>query len=156
LQPLDRRPVRLTTVTTRALRELRPQAEAAGVQVDPIGNGNDPLVLGDEERLVEVVMNLVSNAIKASESGGTVRVGIERGGPHAEVVVADDGIGIPRDVLAQIFDPYVQAPGAAGGTGLGLAIVKSIVEAHGGEVAVESEIGRGSRFTVRLPATEAS
>jgi two-component system sensor histidine kinase GlrK len=152
LQPLDRRPVGLGTVTTRALRELRPQAEAAGVLVDRTGNGSDPQVLGDEERLVEVVMNLVSNAIKASEAGGTVRVEVERGGPCAEVVVADDGIGIPGDVLAQIFDPYVQAPGAPAGTGLGLAIVKSIVEAHGGEVAVESEIGRGSRFTVRLPS----
>jgi two-component system sensor histidine kinase GlrK len=154
LQPLDRRPVRLETVTARALRELRPQAEAARVQVDRIGNGTDPQVLGDEERLVEVVMNLVSNAIKASDAGGTVRVGVERGGSCAEVVVADDGIGIPRDVLAQIFDPYVQAPGSPAGTGLGLAIVKSIVEAHGGEVAVESEIGRGSRFTVRLPFAE--
>ncbi len=154
LQPLERRPVRLASVTARALRELRPQAEAAGVHVDRIGDGADTKVIGDEERLVEVVMNLVSNAIKASEAGGTVRVGVERGGPCAEVVVADDGIGIPREVLAQIFDPYVQAPGARAGTGLGLAIVKSIVEAHGGEVAVESVVGRGSRFTVRLPSTE--
>jgi signal transduction histidine kinase len=154
LQPLERRPVRLETVAARALRELRPQAEAAGVRVARVGNGSDAEVLGDEERLVEVVMNLVANAIKASREGGTVRVGIERDPSGAELVVADDGIGIPREVLAQIFDPYFQAPGAPAGTGLGLAIVKSIVEAHGGQVVVNSEVGRGSRFTVRLPARE--
>jgi two-component sensor histidine kinase len=150
LQPIDRRPVRLGTVTARALRELRAQADAAGVVLEHTGNGADPTVIGDEERLVEVVMNLVSNAIKASQAGGTVRVGIDADGSRAALVVADEGVGIPREVLAQIFDPYVQAPGAPAGTGLGLAIVKSIVEAHGGDVAVESEVGRGSRFTVRL------
>jgi signal transduction histidine kinase len=156
LQPLERRPVRLGTVTTRALRELRPQAEAAGVHIDRAGNGADPEVLGDEERLVEVVLNLVSNAIKASAEGSTVRIGLDRHASRAELVVADDGVGIPRDVLAHVFDPYVQAPGAPAGTGLGLAIVKSIVEAHGGEVAVESEVGHGSRFTVRLPSSESA
>ena len=152
LQPIERRPVRLRNVTARALRELRPQADAAGVRIDAVGNGADPQVLGDEERLVEVVVNLVSNAIKASAEGGTVRVDVEREASRAQVIVADEGVGISRDVIARIFDPYVQAPGAAAGTGLGLAIVKSIVEAHGGDVAVESEPGRGSRFTVRLPS----
>jgi signal transduction histidine kinase len=156
LQPFDRRPVRLAAVTTRALREIRPQADAAGVRIDRVGNGSDPQVMGDEERLVEVVMNLVSNAIKASAAGGTVRVGIQNGDARALLVVADEGVGIPREVLAQIFAPYVQAPGAPAGTGLGLAIVKSIVEAHGGDVAVDSEPGRGSRFTVRLPPLEAT
>ena len=155
LQPLERRPVRLDNVTTRALRELRPQADAAGVHIDRVGNGVDAHVMGDEERLVEVVVNLVSNAIKASTQGGTVRVGVDRDATGAQLVVADDGVGIPQDAVAQIFDPYVQAPGAAAGTGLGLAIVKSIVEAHGGDVAVESEPGRGSRFTVRLPPMDA-
>jgi signal transduction histidine kinase len=154
LQPIERRPVRLGTVAARALRELRAEADAAGVRIDRIGNGTDPQVLGDEERLVEVVMNLLSNAIKASAEGGTVRVEVDYEASRAHLVVADDGCGMPRDVLAQIFNPYVQAPGASAGTGLGLAIVKSIVEAHGGDVAVESEPGRGSRFTVRLPSTE--
>jgi signal transduction histidine kinase len=154
LQPMEKRPVWLGAVATRALRELRPQADAAGVHIDRVGNGADPQILGDEERLVEVVVNLVSNAIKASVQGGTVRVGVDREPNGAQLVVADDGVGMPRDVLAQIFDPYVQAPGAAAGTGLGLAIVKSIVEAHGGQVAVESEPGHGSRFTVHLPSPE--
>ena len=156
LQTIERRPVRLATVTARALRELRAQADAAGVHIDRVGNGADSQVLGDEERLVEVVVNLLSNAIKASPDGGTIRVGIERDASRTHVVVTDDGVGIPSDVVAQIFDPYVQAPGASAGTGLGLAIVKSIVEAHGGDVAVESEPGRGSRFTVRLPSLGAA
>jgi two-component system sensor histidine kinase GlrK len=154
LQTFERRPVRLTAVASRALRELRPQADAAGVHIDSVGNGSDPRVMGDEERLVEVVMNLVSNAIKASAAGGSVRVGVEHGATQALLVVTDEGVGIPRDALARIFDPYVQAPGAPAGTGLGLAIVRSIVEAHGGDIAVESEPGRGSRFTVRLPELE--
>jgi signal transduction histidine kinase len=156
LQPFERRPVRLAAVTSRAVGEIRAQADAAGVHIDQVENGIDPNVLGDEERLVEVVMNLVANAITASAAGGTVRVAIEHAHAQALIVVADDGVGIPHDALARIFDPYVQAPGAAAGTGLGLAIVKSIVEAHGGDIVVQSEPGRGSRFTVRLPPLEAA
>jgi two-component system sensor histidine kinase GlrK len=130
LQTFERRPVRLTAVTTRALRELRPQADAAGVHIDSVGNGGDPRVMGDEERLVEVVMNLVSNAIKASAAGGSVRVGVEQASTRVLLVVTDDGVGIPQDALARIFDPYVQAPGAPAGTGLGLA--RNSGRAHGG------------------------
>jgi len=148
LQPLEQRPVRLVEVAARALHELRPQADSAQVHVDQTGNGADPVVVGDEERLVEVVVNLVSNAIKASAAGQSVHVCVEENGA---LVVEDEGVGIPANALERIFDPYVQAPGAPAGTGLGLAIVKSIVEAHRGEITVWSEEGRGSRFTVRLP-----
>ncbi|HXJ36568.1 MAG TPA: HAMP domain-containing sensor histidine kinase [Candidatus Eisenbacteria bacterium] len=155
LQPLERRPVRLADVAARALHELRPQAEATQVRMIHTGNGADPWVLGDEERLVEVVVNLVSNAIKASPAGAAVRVGVHEEGGRASLVVEDSGVGVPADVRARIFDPYVQGPGAPAGTGLGLAIVKSIVEAHRGEVHVESDEGRGSRFALTLPRVEA-
>jgi signal transduction histidine kinase len=153
LSPMERRPVRMQSVTARAVTELRPQAEAAHVAL--VRNGEDVWVQGDEERLLEVLVNLLSNAIRAADGGGTVRVGLDRDGEAGVVSVADDGVGIAPDALPRIFDPYVQAPGARGGTGLGLAIVKSIVEAHGGRIEADSRPGHGSRFRIWLPATEA-
>jgi two-component system sensor histidine kinase GlrK len=151
LLSLEQQPVRLREVAARALHEIRPQADAAHVHVEQSTNGTDPWVLGDEERLIEVVMNLVSNAIKASPQGETVRVDVADEGRDVALVVEDHGIGIPADSIGHIFEPYVQGPGAAGGTGLGLAIAKSVVEAHHGEIVVQSEEGRGSRFAVHLP-----
>jgi signal transduction histidine kinase len=154
LLPLEQHPVRLRDVAARALHELRPQADAARVRVEEAADGGDPWVLGDEERLVEVVVNLVSNAIKASPEGETVRVDVGDDGGQARLVVEDHGVGIPNGALARIFDPYVQGPGAPAGAGLGLTIAKSVVEAHRGHIVVESQEGRGSRFAVRLPRTE--
>lgn len=154
IQPLEQRPVRLAAVAARALHELRPQAEAAGVRIDQTDDGADPIVLGDEERLVEVAVNLVSNAIKASPIGESIRVSVENGAHDAVFTVEDHGAGIHPDALKRIFDPYVQGPGARTGTGLGLAIVKGIVEAHRGDITVESEVGRGSRFAVKLRCLE--
>ena len=154
LLPLEQQPVRLGAVAARALHELRPQADAAHVRVEQVTHGAEPWVLGDEERLVEVVVNLVSNAIKASPEGETVRVDVTAEGEQATLVVEDHGVGIPTETLGHIFEPYVQGPGAANGTGLGLTIAKSVVEAHHGEIVVQSEAGRGSRFAIHLPHME--
>jgi signal transduction histidine kinase len=112
-------------------------------------------VLGDKENLEGVFTNLVSNAIKYTPEGGTVHLEMCADGDYVKTVVKDTGIGISADDLPQIFDKFsrVKTEKTRGivGTGLGLSIVKNIIEAHLGSIAVESEEGKGTTFTVLLP-----
>ena len=155
LTAIERVPVDVARLAARAVDELRPQAEARGVSLHANG-ARGAVVLGDEERLHEVLLNLVGNAIKFTTSGGEVRVRVAERGRSVEVAVEDTGIGIPPEPLPRVFDRFWQAQGAAGGSGLGLAIVKGIVDAHGGRVSATSTQGHGSRFTVALPRGEAA
>jgi len=151
LLPYERRWVDLDKVVTRAVDELRPQAEARGLALERNGTRPAGGVQGDEERLLQVLVNLVGNAIKYTPPGGRVGVHTHDLGDDVEVTIEDTGVGIAPDALPRVFDRYWQASGTRGGSGLGLAIVKSIVEAHGGSVHAESTPGTGSRFTIRLP-----
>lgn len=112
-------------------------------------------VLADGDRIVQVLVNLVSNSIKFSEKGKTVWIEAELFNDYVELAVRDGGRGIPADKLPQIFDRFHQVSaedGARGkGTGLGLSISKALVEAHDGTIGVESELGKGTRFWMRLP-----
>jgi signal transduction histidine kinase len=150
--------VDLSGLTHHALDTLRPQIGAKGVQVTV---GTLPKVWGQPRKLSNVVTNLLSNATKYVARGrGCVEVSgaVENG--HVLYAVRDNGIGIPSAYHRGIFELFGRVPApeqevdgcAVGGTGVGLAIVKRIVEAHGGNVTVESEVGVGSAFTVRLPA----
>ncbi len=151
LLPIDRRPVDLERVVLRAVKELRIQAEERGVGL-MTEHGPGPFeMLGDEDRLVQVVVNLVANGIRFTPAGGSVTVRLAEAGGALELRVEDTGAGIPADALPYIFDRYRQAHTGHGGTGLGLAIARGLVEAHGGRVTVESEEGKGSRFTVVFP-----
>jgi signal transduction histidine kinase len=110
----------------------------------------------DGRLLQQVLWNLLSNAIKFTPEGGAVRLAIYRAGNLGEIVVSDTGIGIPREFLSAVFEPFRQADGTPtrehDGLGLGLAIVKQMVDAHGGTISVISEgTGHGATFTVRLP-----
>lgn len=108
----------------------------------------------DEPSLERVLGNLLTNAVKYSPVGGEVRVTVAQDGDHATLTVADDGIGIPAAELPRVFDRFYRASNATetiDGSGLGLAGVRQLVAAHGGTIAVESEPGAGSTFTVRLP-----
>jgi signal transduction histidine kinase len=149
--PLERRPVDMEKVVVHALEELRPQSEEKSLSVGRTTSGPDFGVQGDEDRLLRVVVNLVGNAIKFTPERGAIMVGLTDMGEEIELAVRDTGIGIPPGELTRIFDPYRQAHHGRGGSGLGLAIVKGLVEAHGGQVTVESEEGQGSTFRVRLP-----
>jgi signal transduction histidine kinase len=106
----------------------------------------------DRERILQVLANLVSNAIKFTEAGGTITVGARAVDSGVELFVRDTGRGIPADRLARIFERYVQASVDRRGLGLGLYISRSIVEAHGGSARVESEVGVGSTFSFVLPS----
>jgi signal transduction histidine kinase len=151
LIPLERRRLDLDRVATRVLEELRPQAEEAGVSLERDRVGQDFTCFGDEDRLLQAVVNLAGNAIRFTPRHGTVRLRLVDAAPELELMVEDSGVGIPAEALPTIFDSYQQAHRDRGGTGLGLAIVRSVVEAHGGRVTVESQEGKGSRFTILLP-----
>ena len=114
-----------------------------------------PSVLADPEKIGEVFTNLVENAIKFSPQGGTITIKGEPSGNEASVTVADEGIGIPLRDNERVFERFYRVEFSSArptqGTGLGLYICKSLVEAHGGRIWVESELGKGSRFTYTLP-----
>ena len=120
-----------------------------------------PLVLQiDLRRIQQVLNNLISNALKFSASGTTITVTVRRGADEVTVAVADQGQGIAADEMSKLFKPFsvTRTRGTANekSTGLGLAIVRRIVEAHGGHIRVESQLGEGSTFFVSLPLTEAA
>jgi len=152
---IDRGWLDLDQLVGRALEELRPQAEAGGVT---LGRRGGPVgrMRGDAERLLQVLVNLLGNAIKYTPNGGSVAVVVGEQRDRVEIAVEDTGVGIPADLLPRIFDRFWQADPARGGSGLGLTIVKGVVEAHGGQVQVESAEGRGTRFTVHLPREAAA
>jgi signal transduction histidine kinase len=157
LLPLERKTVDLDRLVSRALEELRPQADEARVilERERVGSGGF-LVNGDEDRLDQVVVNLLANAVRFTAPGGRVVVRVVDAGPECEIQVEDTGVGIPAAELPHIFESYRQAHPRKGGTGLGLAIVRGLVQAHGGRVTAESQEGKGSRFTVLLPREHAA
>ena len=102
----------------------------------------------------QVFMNLITNAAQAigeRERGGTIHIAAARSGPEVEVTVADDGPGIPPEVIPRIFDPFFTTKDVGEGSGLGLSIVHGIVERHGGRITVQSRLGEGTTFRVTLP-----
>jgi heavy metal sensor kinase len=120
-----------------------------------LGQPQDLVVKGDEARLRELFMNLLDNAIRYTPAPGTVSVSLRREGQMAVVAITDTGIGIPAEDIPFIFERFYRVDKsrsrAEGGSGLGLAICKHIVEAHGGKIEAESQVGVGSTFSVRLP-----
>ena len=136
---------------------MRPLAERKSIALEARGSGRFEIE-ADQSRIRQVVFNLLSNAIKFTPEGGSVRVELGRAGDTCRIDVVDTGPGIAPADQATIFEAFRQAPAAAGqeGTGLGLTLARQLVEAHGGSVAVESEVGQGSRFSVLLPLGRAA
>jgi PAS domain S-box-containing protein len=145
--------VDLADVVNQAVTAAEPRAERAGVTLD--SSVAALTVPADALRVAQVLDNLVSNAIKFTPPGGVVRVELAQRGDRAVLTVADTGIGIPDEEREALFSRFYRAKaateGAIQGTGLGLAIVKSIVDAHGGSIGFESDIGKGTTFRVELP-----
>ena len=138
-----------------SLRTVSSAARLAGVRLVR-GDLEEADVLGNRTQLEQVMVNLLDNGVKFNRPDGEVRIETQRANGRVSIVVEDTGIGIPSEHLARIFERFYRVDKArsreAGGTGLGLAIVKHIVERMSGTVSVESNLGRGSRFTVSLPA----
>ena len=150
---IDRTPVDVGALARRVVDEIQPTLiDHSVICVAP---GTALVVEGDEVRLEQVLQNLISNAIKYSPNGGTVHVVVVRHAGQVYVSVADQGIGIPKAAIPNLFRRFYRASNVdaqhISGMGIGLFVVKEIVTFHGGEVAVESAEGQGSTFTVRLP-----
>ena len=141
---------------TTAVKELRPQVEAKGLEVRVEAPVDLPPVKVDRLQIERVIGNLVINALRHTKQGG-IRISAELRDGNVAVSVCDTGSGIPGEYLPHIFDKFVQVPDApTGGAGLGLTISKSIVEANGGQISVQSEVGRGTTFTFSLPLAMAA
>ena len=148
------KPVSIAQIASAAAQIVLPAAKCKNVDVAVSTEESAGFVLGDPDRLHQIAWNLLSNSIKFTPSGGTVRVFAVDKDDHVELVVADNGEGIEPSLLPKVFDRFQQAKNARckGGLGLGLAIVKELVELHGGSIDVSSGgKGHGARFTVTLP-----
>jgi signal transduction histidine kinase len=154
---METRPVAVGELVRASLEPLRAAFAEHGVALeeDVPGGADAPAVLADPTRVGHVFANLLNNALKYTRPGGHVRVSaaVEAAEGAVEFAVSDDGEGIPRPYVGRVFEKFFRAPGQPGdsGTGLGLAIVKDIVEAHGGRVSAESDVGRGTTFRFTLP-----
>jgi signal transduction histidine kinase len=149
---LERRPVDLDAVVRTTVELLGPRFEAAEVELD-LRSEQGLVVSGDERRLGQVVRNLLTNALAATDAGGRVRVELAARDGAVRVAVSDTGVGIPADELPHVFERFWRGRGArtTSGSGIGLAVVDELVRAHGGTVAAASAPGQGARFTVELP-----
>jgi len=153
---LDIRAVDLPGVISAAVDAARPAAEAKNLRLQTLIDPQAELILGDPDRLQQVVWNLLSNAVKFTPKEGRVQIRLERINSHVEIVISDTGKGIEPEFLPYVFDRFRQSDGSMtrrhGGLGLGLAIVRQLVELHGGTVSVSSAgEGQGATFTVTLP-----
>jgi signal transduction histidine kinase len=142
----------------RAVEQSKPAFESQQVSLETYIPADLPAVHADPTRIGHVLGNLLNNALRHSSSGGqvTVRVGAAEG--WVEFSVTDDGDGIPRQYLHRIFEKFFRAPGQQGssGSGLGLSIARDIVQAHGGQIRVESAEGRGTTFAFTLRPVDGS
>ena len=159
---LDLKPVRfdLDDLVRQTVATLQPLADQKRLEV--VTSLDPTAIEADPGRVRQIVLNLLSNAIKFTEPGGEIRITLAADGPdHVRLTVADTGIGIGSMDIDQIFEAFQQADGNGQrthheGTGLGLALTRQLVEAHGGTISVQSEVGVGSEFTVLLPVNRPS
>ena len=151
LHPL---PLELNGVLRTAVESFESVAELKDIELS-LETSEHPIPLSaDPDKLETVLYNLLSNAVKATP-GGRIRVSAAREGGWARIEVEDDGVGIPQEALAHVFERFYRSPGDSGrrsvGSGIGLALVRELVTLHEGEISVDSPKGRGTRFAVRLP-----
>jgi CheY-like chemotaxis protein len=134
---------------------VAPAAAAKAITIHTRIKTTEPWLMGDADRIQQIVWNLLSNAVKFTESGGRVTLGIERAGDTLILTVEDTGRGISADFLPVMFERFRQADSSSsrrhGGLGLGLSLVRQLVELHGGKVSAASQEGVGSKFTVTFP-----
>jgi len=127
----------------------RESAAARRIKIERVIPADGCVAIGDREKLKQVIINLVVNSIEAMKEGGVLTARVELAGEQVTIAIEDTGVGIPADAMASVFDPFFTTKEA--GTGLGLSIVRKIVDAHGGEVHIDSARGVGTRVTVSIP-----
>jgi signal transduction histidine kinase len=152
---IKREPVRLHAILETSHLLIEPQMKARNIAYRYVAMDGTCMAVGDSEKIQQVILNLFTNALKFTDPGGTITLSCESGDGFARIKVADTGRGIPAGKLASIFDPFVQLDrsanaGSQHGVGLGLAISRELARAMGGELTAESEVGKGSVFTLAL------
>jgi two-component system sensor histidine kinase/response regulator len=152
IRPMD---VPIDATLSGAVELIRPQLAAKKLHYEYEGGDPSVTVYADRERLLQIILNLLTNATKFTDEGGRITLGWERDDGSVTIRVRDTGIGIPNDKLTTIFDPFVQVESRRAasreGVGLGLAISRELARAMGGELVAESTVGEGSVFTLTLP-----
>ena len=150
---LNKQQAGIHEVITYALKMVQNQVQDKEVAISTNLSPEIKDVSIDTDRISQVFLNLYLNAIEAMEHGGTLRIdsSIDAESSTVKIIISDNGAGIKREDLVHVFDPYFTTKQS--GTGLGLAIVHRIIEAHGGEVRIESETGKGTKVTIRLPVS---
>jgi signal transduction histidine kinase/CHASE2 domain-containing sensor protein len=154
-RPLKKMPLRVDALVERVLLLLDPIASSRGIPITCEFDKDLPVVMADPDLLAQAITNVIANAIKYSPSGRGIRVSLRTDGNDLLIEVADKGYGIASTDVNRIFEKFYRVPRVENadepGTGLGLAFVREIMDSHGGYVTVESEVGSGSTFTLRLP-----
>lgn len=156
--PLEINDVDISALVRSTIKRLTPNAHQRGVSLIPKLAGEISLIPGDEDRLGQVLTNLVANGIQYTPEGGEVAISVEKKNGDVQITVSDSGIGIPPEHLTDIFTRFYRVDksrsrASGGGSGIGLTIARLLIEAHGGRIWAESEgKGKGSRFIFTLPA----
>lgn len=151
--PLHLAPVSLEEIFDHCIRLVSHKLELSTIALQTDFEADLPPVHGDPGQLEQLFLALMMNAIEAMPDGGNLRLAAARGDAGGiRAVLEDDGKGIPEEVLAHIYEPFVTTKEGSGGVGLGLAICRGIVDRHGGHIEVDSQVGRGTRFVITLPA----
>ncbi|MCP5088778.1 MAG: HAMP domain-containing histidine kinase [Rhodobacteraceae bacterium] len=149
-----RLPIDLNHFVREAVETIRPFGDLHQVSIRAFPVGTPLIVMGDEDRLMQVMDNVLSNAVKFSKSGGIVKVTLEKHGSRVRISVRDNGIGIPESSKHLVFKPFSQVDSSDkrefGGTGLGMSITKQILEAHNGSIDFISKLGSGTTFVIAL------
>ena len=152
---VDLHPIDIVDPVDAAIRMIRRKAEDRNISLKLVANPELPLVEADHRAIRQMILNLVSNAIKFTDDGGEVRVTVDQKNDELRVAVRDNGIGIPPDALSRLGEPFEQVSDTRDrnydGTGLGLALTKSFAEMHGGRLTIASEPGRGTQVSFFLP-----
>ena len=145
----------LAEITRSTIEEMRPAIEKSGFELDVQAVDSLPVERADREAVSAAIQNLVQNSVKYSNGTRRIKVSASNGNGRVKIAVEDHGIGIPRAEQKKIFEPFYRAPHVVDaqihGNGLGLSLVKDVAEAHGGSVRVESEPGKGSKFSLEFP-----
>jgi signal transduction histidine kinase len=159
-RPLRKTPLRVEAIVERVVLLLNPLGATRGVPISFESEDGLPVIKADADLLAQAVTNVLGNAIKYSPHGKDVGITVRTDGKDILIEVVDNGHGIAPEDVKRIFEKFYRVPRAESadqqGTGLGLTLVREIMESHGGQVTAQSELGRGSTFTLRLPIQRSS
>ncbi len=151
----ERRIVDLGAIVDETLDIFQDRITHSRITVEKAIEADVPAISADRDQLIQVLINLVVNSLHAMPEGGRLRLSLDREDSHVRLGVSDTGHGMPEEIRSKIFEPFFTTKDFGKGTGLGLTVVKGIVEEHGGTIAVESVVGKGTTFWIQLPVDEA-